>query len=51
MLLCMFSFYLSKAHNVRIEYFSLPIGILLWNTSDLLAKIFEPFIRLFILVF
>lgn len=27
--------------------FSLPIGILLWNTSELLAKTLEPFIRLF----
>ncbi|CAF5219284.1 unnamed protein product, partial [Rotaria magnacalcarata] len=26
--------------------FILPIGILLWNTSDLFAKTFEPFIRL-----
>lgn len=34
-----------------IAVFSLPIGILLWNTSELLAKTFEPFIRLFILLF
>ncbi|CAF3897486.1 unnamed protein product, partial [Rotaria sp. Silwood1] len=31
--------------------FILPIGILLWNTSDLFAKTFEPFIRLFTLLF
>jgi len=27
--------------------FSLPIGICFWNTSELIANIFEPFIRLF----
>ncbi|CAF3241935.1 unnamed protein product [Rotaria socialis] len=31
--------------------FILPIGILLWNTSDLFAKTFEPFIRLITLLF
>ena len=33
-----------------IESFRLPIGILLWNTNDLLAKSFEPFVRLFVLL-